>query len=72
MESYVSNRDYMVKENEIYKKAPVKRLSICSMVSNWLFGVLRVCKENITDREQLKEGLLRLRREEKGNLVGQL
>ena len=62
----------MVKENEIYKKAPVKRLSICSMVSSWLFGVFRVCERKKRHREQLKEGLLGIRQERGDDLVGQL
>ena len=33
------NRDYTIHENEIYKRAPVKRLSLCNMVTEWLFGI---------------------------------
>ena len=29
----------MLKENEIFKKAPVKRYSICSWLTELLFGV---------------------------------
>ena len=36
---YNRNREYMLKENEIFKKAPVKRYSICSWLTELLFGV---------------------------------
>ena len=35
----VRRRDYAVKENEIYRLAPVKRISLCSWLSEKVFGV---------------------------------
>ena len=37
-------RNYVLKENEIYKKAPVKRFSVCTWIAEeWLFGLWSVC-----------------------------
>lgn len=36
--SNMDTRDYVVHENEIYKRAPVKRFSLCTWISEWLFG----------------------------------
>ena len=35
----VRRRDYAVKENEIYRLAPVKRISLCRWLSEKVFGV---------------------------------
>ena len=50
----VTNRDYVVHENEIYKRAPVKRFSLCTWISEWLFGFCPVfCKHyHITMTEE--------------------
>ena len=39
----VKRRNYLLKENEIYKKAPVKRFSVCTWIAEWLFGLYCVC-----------------------------
>lgn len=38
-------REYMLKENALYKKAPVKRVSLCSWLTELFFGVFYVCKQ---------------------------
>ena len=35
----LDTREYMMTENEIYKRAPTKRVSFCSYLSEWIFGV---------------------------------
>lgn len=39
--------EYMMKENEIYRKAPVKRFSLCTWLSSALFGVFDVCVKQV-------------------------
>lgn len=39
----MKRRNYLLKENEIYKKAPVKRFSVCTWIAEWLFGLWSVC-----------------------------
>ncbi|CBK22552.2 uncharacterized protein [Blastocystis hominis] len=39
----MDTRNYLLKENEIYKKAPVKRFSVCTWIAEWLFGLWSVC-----------------------------
>ena len=39
----MKRRNYLLNENEIYKKAPVKRFSVCTWIAEWFFGLWSVC-----------------------------